>query len=151
MRKLFGLLLLCPLLFACAPAVENPFIGDFSCTVSFSIGETAYLAEYARQGGWEKMILRAPETLCGLTAVREGTEITVTLGELTFTPLAGERLFDFTAVLRPRPLTCTAAEDGYRLHTEGYTLHTDSAGCPLSLESGRYSMHFIRFERRKAE
>lgn len=151
MKKLFWILLVCLPLAACTPKVENPFAGDFTCEVAFALGETEYRAVYTRCGGTETFTLSEPETLCGLTAVRAGEGVTVTAGDVTFTPLAGDRLFDFTAVLRPMPLTCTAAGDGYCLTGEDYTLVTDSAGLPLSLTSGRYRMRFIRFERGDTE
>ncbi len=150
-KKLLLLLLLCLPLAACTPRVENPFVGDFTCEVAFTLGETGYCAEYTRRGETECFTLSAPETLLGLTAMRTGEGVTLTVGDVTFTPLAGDKLFDFTAVLRPMPLTCTADGDGYRLTGEDYTLVTDSTGLPLSLESGRYRMRFIRFERGDTE
>ena len=150
-KQWLAILFLCLPLAACAPKVENPFAGDFACEVVFTLGETDYRAEYARRGEAETFTLSAPETLCGLTATRAGETVELTVGGTTFAPLAGDKLFDFTAVLRPRPLACTAYGDGYRLTGEDYTLVTDSTGLPLMLTSGRYRMRFIRFERGDTE
>lgn len=147
MKKLCWLLLCGLWLCACAPTVENPFVGDFACTVAFTLGETEYILGYARTGEREQIEITAPETLRGLTAVRDAAGVTVSHGEMSFAAGAGDMLFDFTALLRPRPLQAAAADGGYRCTTADYTLYTDGAGMPLRIESGRYAMRFITFER----
>lgn len=151
MKKLLAFLLLCPMLFACAPALENPFVGDFSCTVVFSLGETEYTVLYEKATDRETMEIAAPETLRGLTACRTADGVTLSHGDMSFLSLAGDKLFDFASLLRPRPLQIEADGDGYRWTAADYTLYTDSAGLPLAIESGRYDLRLTTFERRDTE
>ena len=151
MRRFLALLLLCPMLAACAPALDNPFLGDFACEVAFSLEDVEYCLFYEKAAEKETLEIRAPETLCGLTACRTADGVMLTHGDLSFASLAGDRLFDFAALLRPRPLQIEADGDGYRWTAADYTLATDRAGTPRGIVSGRYDLRMITFERRDTE
>jgi len=145
--KKLCLLLVCLVLAGCGTqAVSDPFADAFSCTVDCTLGEIGYTLAYTKTAKRETLHILAPETLCGLSAVREDGNVTVTHADLTFQALAGERLFDFAKCFAPRAYTVAREGDGYRLTADGYTLYTDTAGLPLRLTGGRYDLQFRTFE-----
>ena len=148
MKKLV-LLFCCILLTACgARRVEDPFAGEFACTVDCALQGVEYTFSYAKEADGEQIAFLAPASLCGLTAMRRDGTVTLAVGGLAFSALAGDRLFAFAECFTPRRYTTVPEGDGYRLTADGYTVYTDQGGVPLRLVGGRYDLQFSTFEGR---
>ena len=147
--KRFALLFCCILLTACgARRIDDPFAGDFVCTVGCTLQGVEYTFSYERDTDGEEIAFLAPASLCGLTARRQDGTVTLTVDALTFPALAGDRLFAFADCFTPRRYTTVSEGDGYRLTADGYTVYTDRSGVPLRLVGGRYDLQLSTFEGR---
>ena len=161
MKKVVLLSLFCLLLCACETVPAAPDLSgmDFAADVAFSLGGRDYAASYTKDTGTETLAFGAPESLCGMTAVR-GTDgaITVTVGDLCYAAEAADGMFGFAALFAPPDgvLRFVSETDGVRRFSgsdgaDSYTVYTDTEGLPLRLcgtvDGREYDIQVLRFVR----
>ena len=161
LKKVVILSLVCALLCACTAGIAAPDLSgtDFTADVAFSLGGRDYAATYTKAAGTETLVFGAPESLCGMTAVR-GTDgaIKVTVGDLCYAAEAADGMFGFTALFVPPAdtLRFVSETDGERCFSgsdgaDSYTVYTDPEGLPLRLcgtvDGREYDIQVLRFVR----
>lgn len=143
-KKFLLLTILCLALSSCeSRTAPDPFSGDFSCETAFTRGGTEYILRYTKAGEQETAAVVTPATLAGLTAVREGGEITLMHEDVTFTALAADGFFAFAACLAPRELSYLA--DGC-YGADGYKLYTSDAGLPTRVCNDTWDIRISNFK-----
>lgn len=162
LKKVVLLSLVCVLFCACAAVPQAPALAgtDFTAELAFTLDGIEYAADYTRDAGSETLAFSAPESLCGMTAVR-GTDgaVTVTIGDLTYVAEAADGMFAFTRLFSmPRDaLRYVSETDGVRCFSgsdgaDNCTLYTDTDGLLLRLcgtVGGReYDIQVLDFDER---
>ena len=162
LKKVVILSLICVLLCACAATPQAPALAetDFTAELVFTLDGIEYAARYTRDAGGEALAFSAPESLCGMTAVR-GTDgaVTVTIGDLTYVAEAVNGMFAFARLFSmPRDaLRYVSETDGVRRFSgsdgaDSCALYTDTDGLPLRLcgtVGGReYDIQVLDFDER---